>query len=163
MEPVCCSMSSSNCCFLTCIQVSQEAGQVAHLFKNFPQFVVIQTVKGFSIVNKVEVDAFWNCFAFSMIQWMLAIWSLIPLSFLSPAWTSGSQWFMYCWSLAWGFWAFLCLRVRWVQLCSSLNILWHCLALGLEWKLTFSSPVATGLHFPNLLAFWVQHFHSIIF
>ena len=59
LEPVCCSMSSSNCCFLTCIQVSQEAGQVvwyAHLFKNFPQFIVIHTVKGFGIVNKAETD-----------------------------------------------------------------------------------------------------------
>ena len=36
-----------------------------------------------------------------MIQWMLAIWSLVPLPFLNPAWTSGSSWFMYCWSLAW--------------------------------------------------------------
>ena len=55
LEPVCCSMSSSNCCFLTCIQISQEAGQVvlySHHFKNFPQFVVIHTVKGFGIVNK---------------------------------------------------------------------------------------------------------------
>ena len=60
LESVCCSMSSSNCCFLTCTQNSQEAG-----------------------------------------QWMLAIWSLLPLSFLKPAWTSGSSWFMYCWSLAW--------------------------------------------------------------
>ena len=54
-------MSSSNCCFLTCIQVSQEAGEVAwysHLFKNFPQFGVIHTVKGFGIVNKAEVDFF---------------------------------------------------------------------------------------------------------
>ena len=45
-------MSSSNCCFLTCIQVSQEAGQVvwySHLFQNFPQFIMIHTVKGFSI------------------------------------------------------------------------------------------------------------------
>ena len=53
LEPVCCSMSSSNCCFLTCIQVSQEAGQVvwySHLFQNFPQFLVIHTVKGFGIV-----------------------------------------------------------------------------------------------------------------
>ena len=59
----------SNCCFLTCIQVSQEAGKVAwysHLFKKFlfPQFVVIYTVKGFSIVNEAEVDAFleFSCF-----------------------------------------------------------------------------------------------------
>ena len=54
-------MSSSNCCFLTCIQISQKAGQVAlysHVFKNFPQFVVIHTVKAFSIVNKAGVDVF---------------------------------------------------------------------------------------------------------
>ena len=52
-------MSSSNCCFLTCIQVSQEAGKVvwySHLYKNFPKFVVIHTVKGFSIVNEAEED-----------------------------------------------------------------------------------------------------------
>ena len=54
-------MFSSNCCFLTCIQVSQETGQMvwySHLFKNFPQFVVIHTVKNFGIVNKAEVDVF---------------------------------------------------------------------------------------------------------
>ena len=44
---------------------------------------------------------FWNSLAFSMIQRMLAIWSLVPLPFLKPAWTSGSSRFMYCWSLAW--------------------------------------------------------------
>ena len=61
LEPVCCSMSSSNCCFWTCIQISQEAGQVvwySHLLKNFPQFIVIHTVKGFGIVNKAEIDIF---------------------------------------------------------------------------------------------------------
>ena len=61
LEPVCCSMSSSNCCFLTCIQISQEAGQVirhSHLSQNFPQFIVIHTVKGFGIVNKAEIDVF---------------------------------------------------------------------------------------------------------
>ena len=54
-------MSSSNCCFLTWIQVSQEAGQVvwyAHLFQNCPQFIVVHTVKGFGIVNKTEIDVF---------------------------------------------------------------------------------------------------------
>ena len=54
-------MSSSNCCFLTCIQVSHEAGQVvwyAHLFQNCPQFIVIHTVKGIGIVNKAEIDNF---------------------------------------------------------------------------------------------------------
>ena len=54
-------MSSPNCCFLTCIQISQEADQVvwhSHFFKNCPQFVVIHTVKGFGIVNKAEIDVF---------------------------------------------------------------------------------------------------------
>ena len=61
VETVCCSMSSSNCCFLTCIQISQEAGQVvwySHLSQNFPQFVIIHTVKGFGIVNEAEIDVF---------------------------------------------------------------------------------------------------------
>ena len=61
LEPVCGSMSSSNCCFLTCIQISQEAGQIvwySHLFENFPQFIVIHTVEGFGIVNKAEIDVF---------------------------------------------------------------------------------------------------------
>ena len=61
LEPVYCSMSSSNCCFLTCIQISQEAGQVvwySHLVMNFPQFIVIHTVKGFGVVNKAEIDVF---------------------------------------------------------------------------------------------------------
>ena len=59
LEPVCCSMSSSNCCFLTCIQISQEAGQVVwYSLKIFPQFVVIHTVKGFGVVNKAKVDVF---------------------------------------------------------------------------------------------------------
>ena len=67
LEPVCCSMSSSNCCFLTCIQVSQEAGQVvwySQIFQNFPQFIVIHTVKGFGTVNKAEIDVFMelSCF-----------------------------------------------------------------------------------------------------
>ena len=54
-------MSSSNCCFLTCIQISQEAGQVvrySHPFQNFPQFIVIHTIKCFGIVDKAELDAF---------------------------------------------------------------------------------------------------------
>ena len=61
MEPVCCYMFSSNCCFLTCIQISQEACQVvwySHLFKNCPQFVVVHTVKGFGVVNRAEAEVF---------------------------------------------------------------------------------------------------------
>ena len=63
-------------CFLTCIQVSQEPGKViwySHLFKNFLQFIVIHTVKGIDIVNKAEINVFWNSFAFLMIQGMLVI------------------------------------------------------------------------------------------
>ena len=61
LKQVRCSMYSSNYCFLTCIQVSREAGKIvwySHLFKKFPQFVMIHTVKGFSIVNQAEVDVF---------------------------------------------------------------------------------------------------------
>ena len=61
LEPVRCSMSGSKCCFWTCIQISQEAGKVvwySHLFKNFPQFVVIHLVKGFGIVSKAKVNVF---------------------------------------------------------------------------------------------------------
>ena len=73
LEPVHCSMSGSKCCFLTCIQISKEAGKVvwySHLLKNLPQFVVIYTVKGFGIISKAEVDFFWNSLAFLMIQQM---------------------------------------------------------------------------------------------
>ena len=69
-------MSGSNCCFLTWIQTLQEAGKVfwySHLFKNFPEFVVTHTVKGFSVVSEVGKDAFLIFFAFSMIQQMLAV------------------------------------------------------------------------------------------
>ena len=65
LEPVCYSMSSSNCCFLTCIQISQETGQVvwySHLLKNFPKFVVIHTVKGCGVVNKADVFLELSCF-----------------------------------------------------------------------------------------------------
>ena len=83
LEPVCCSMSSSNCCFLTCIQVSQEAGQVvwySHLLKNFPQFIVIHTVKGFGIVNKAEMDVFLELSCMTCL-YILEIKSLSAVSF----------------------------------------------------------------------------------
>ena len=96
-------MPGYNCCFLTCIQVSQEADNMvwySHLFKNFTQFVFIHTVKGFSVVSEAEVDVFLEFFCF-FYDPMLVIWSLVLLPFLNPAWTSGSSQFMYCWSLAW--------------------------------------------------------------
>ena len=61
LEPVCWSMSSSNCCFLTCIQISQKASQVvwySYLLKNLPQFAEIYTVKGTGKINTAEVDCF---------------------------------------------------------------------------------------------------------
>ena len=141
-------MSSSNCCFLTWLQISQEAEQVvwySHLFQNFLQFSVIHTVKGCGVVNKAEVDVFLelSCFfddpadvgnlisgssAFSKSS--LNVWKFTVHVLLKPGLEN--------------FWALLYWRVRWVQLCGSLNILWDCLSLGLEWKWTFSSPVATA-------------------
>ena len=150
LEPVYCSMSSSNCWFLTCIQISQEAGQVvwySHLFQNFPQFVVMHTVKGFCVFSKAKENAFLEISCLFNDPRMLEICFLVPLSFLHPAWTSGSSWFRYCWSLAWRILCITLLVWIWEQLCSSLNIFWHCLSLGLEWKLTFSSPVATAEFF----------------
>ena len=70
LKPVCFSISGSNYCFLTCIQISQEAGKVvwySHLFQNFPQFVVIHTIKGFGVVSKAEVENF--------LELLLFLWS----------------------------------------------------------------------------------------
>ena len=102
LEPVCCYMSSSNCCFLTCIQISQEAGQVvwySHLFKNFP--VCGDPHKAFGIVNKAEIDIFLE---FSSLFYDPAyVGNLISDSsaFSKSSLKSGSSWFTYCWSLAW--------------------------------------------------------------
>ena len=164
LEPFCCSMSSSNCCFLTCIQVSQEAGQVvwySHLLKSFPQFIVIHTVKSFGIVNKAEVDVF---LAFSMIQHMLAIWSLVPLPFLNPAWTSGSSQLTYCWNLAWRILSITLLACEMsavVQSCE-LSLALPFFGIGMKTDL-YQSYWKPLLSFQNLLAYWVHHFHSIIF
>ena len=68
----------------------------SHLFKNFPKFAMIHIVKDFSIVKKADVDIFLEFFAFSMIQQMLAIGSLVPLPFLNPVCTSGSSQCTYC-------------------------------------------------------------------
>ena len=159
-------MSSSNCCFLTCIQISQEAGKVvwySHLLKNFP-VVVIHTVKGFGIVNKAKVDVFLelSCFSYDPVdvgnsicgssafsKASLNIWKLVLGSHPVEAWLGD-------------FWALLCYCVRWVQLCSSLNILWHCLSLGSKWKLTFSSPMATA-EFSKLVFHIIQIIKYLFF
>ena len=109
-ELVYCSMSGSDCCFLTCIQISREVGKMVwyfHLFKNFPHRILLEfstllwATQSKVLAQSIMLMFFWNSLAFSMIQWMLAIWYLVPLSFLNPAWTPGSSWFTYCWSLTW--------------------------------------------------------------
>ena len=141
-------MSSSNCCFLTCIQISQEASQVvwySHLFQNFPQFIVIHTSQRLWHSQSSRSRCFSGTLAFLMIQRMLEIWSLVPLPFLKPAWTSGISWFTYCWSL--------CLE-NFEHYFTSMWDEWNCVVvwtffgtaffLGMEWKLPISSPVATA-------------------
>ena len=116
LEPVCCSMSGSNCCFLTCIHNYQEAGKVvcySHLFKKFPQFVVIYTVKAFGIINKAEIDVFleFSCFfndlayvgnlisgssAFSKSS--LNIWKFIVHALLKPCLENFEYYFASMWN-----------------------------------------------------------------
>ena len=94
LGPVCCSMSISNCCFLTCIETSQEAGQLvwySHLLKNFPHFCA-----------DPHSQRLWHndVFLELSVQRILAICSLVSLPFLNPAWSESSQ-FTYRWSLTW--------------------------------------------------------------
>ena len=165
LEPVCCSMSSSNCSLLSCIEISQEACQVvwySHLLKNFPQFIVIHTVKGFGIVNKAEIDVFLklSCFfhdpaelsnlisgssAFSEIS--LNIWKFMVHVLLKSGLENSEHCFTSMWDecncvVVWAFFAFA--------------FLW-------DWNENWPFPVLWPLLiFPNLMAYWVQHFHSII-
>ena len=159
-------MSSSNCCFLTCIQVSQEAGQMvwySHLFQNFQQFIVIHTLKGFGIVNKAEIHVFLElcCFfdypadignlisgssAFSKIS--LSIWKFSVHVLLKP----GLENFEYCFTSVW-------------DECNCV-VVWAFFGVAFlrDWNENGPYPVLWPLlSFPNLLAYWVQHFHSIIF
>ena len=133
LEPVCCSMSSSNCCFLTCIQVSQEAGQViwySHLFQNFPQFIVIHTVKGFGIVNKAEIDIFLELSCFShdpadagnlisgssvFSKTSLNIWKFTVHVLLKPGLENFEHYFTSVWDECncAVVWAFFCIAFPW--------------------------------------------------
>ena len=166
LEPVWCSMYSSNCCFLTCIQISQEAGQVvwySHLFQNLPQFIVIYRVKGFGIVNKAEIDVFLelSCFfhdpadvgnlisrssTFSKTSLNISKFTVHVL--LKPGLENVEHYFTSMWDECncVVIWAFV-----------SIAFLW-------DWNENWPFPVLWPLlSFPNLLAYWVQHFHSIIF
>ena len=93
----------------------------------------------------------------------VGIWSLVPLPFLKPAWTSGSSWFTYCWRLAWRI-----LRIPLLACEMSCNypVVWTFFGTAFlwDWNENWPFPVLWPLlSLPNLLAYWVQHFHSIIF
>ena len=119
----------------------------SHLFQNFPQFVVIHTVKGFVIVNEEEIGVFsWNSLAPLMIQWMLAIWSLVPLPFLNPAWTSGSSWSMYCWSMAW---RILSITLLSCEMSANCVVVWAFFDIAFLWDWNENWP------FPVLWPCWV--------
>ena len=156
-------MSSSNCCFLTCIQISQEADQVvwySHVFQNFPQFIVIHTVKGFGIVNKAEIDVFLERFCFfddpadvgnlisgssAFSKSSLNIWKFIVDVLLKPCLENFEHYFTSMWNecnfvVVWAFFGIF--------------FLW-------DWNENWPFPVLWPLlSFPNLLEYWMQHFHS---
>ena len=165
VEPVHCSMSCSNCCFFTCIQISQEADKVvwySHHFKDFPQSVVIHTVKGFLVVNEAEVDVFLelSCFFDDPAD----VGNLISGSsaFSKTSLNIGSSWFMYCWSLAW---RILSITLLVWDECNCV-VVWTFFVIAFLWGWNENWPFPVLwplLSFPNLLAYWVQHFHSIIF
>ena len=153
-------MSSSNCFFLTFIQVSQEAGKVvwySHLFKNFPQFIMIHIVKGFGIVNKagdvfLELSCFFdeptdvgnlNSGSSAFSKSSLNIWKFTVHILLKLGLENFERYFASVWDEC------------------NLSILWHCLSLGLEWKLTFSSPVATAefSKFGGILSAALSQYH----
>ena len=163
LEPVCCSMSSSNCCFLTCIQISQEAGKMAwysHPLKNFPQFIVIHTVKGFGIVNKAEVDVFLelSCFfddpmvvanlisgSSAISKSSLNIWKFMVHVLLKPGLENFQHYF--------------------AGVCDECNcvVVWTFFCIVFLWDWNENWPFPATSEFSKLLAYWVQHFHSIIF
>ena len=130
-EPVQFPMFGSNCCFLSCIQVSQEAGQVvwySHFFKNFPQFVVIHRVKGFGVVYKAEVNVFLelSCFfddptdvgnlisgSSGFSKSSLNIWKFTVHVLLKPGLETFEHYFPSMWNeyncaVVWAFWPYCC-------------------------------------------------------
>ena len=91
--------------------------------KNIPELVVIHTSQRIWCSQGSRVDVFWNSFAFSMIQCILAIWSLVPLPFLNPACASGNYWFRYCLNLPWRILNITLLARKVSTMVGSLNIL----------------------------------------
>ena len=146
------------CCFLTCIQISQETGQVVwyfHLFRNFPKFVVIHTIKGFGMVNKAGVYVFLEFSCFSDIakgvenltpgcsassKSSLNIWKFTVHILLKPGFENFEHYFasMWDWCNCVVVWAFFGIAFLW------------------DWNENWPFPVLWPLlSFPNLLAYWV--------
>ena len=160
-------MSSSNCCFLTCIQFSQEIVQVflySHLFHNFPQFIVIHTVERLwcnqysSSICFLEICHFFHdamdvsnlisgSSAFSKSS--LNIWKFLVHILLKP----GLENFEHYFARVWDEW--------------NCVVVWTFFGIAFVWDWNENWPffpiLQPLLGFPNLLAYWVQHFHSIIF
>ena len=165
-EPVCCSMSSFNCCFLTCIQVYQETGKAvwySHLFKNFPQSVVIHTVKSFSVVNEAEVDVF--------LEFLCVFYDPADVGNL----ISSSSAFSKSSLNIWKFLALISLKHSLKDFEHYLASMWNecnCMVVGTffgiaflwDWNENWPFPVQWPLlSLPNLPTHWVQHFDSNIF
>ena len=152
--------------FLTCIQVSQESDKVvwySHLLKYFPQFVVIHTVKSFSVVSEAEIDVFleFSCFFYNptdvgilisgssvFSKSSLNIWKFTVYLLLKPGLENFEHYFTRVWDE-----------------CNCV-VVWAVFGIGFLWDWNenwlFQVPWPL-LSFPNLLAYWVQHFQSIIF
>ena len=150
-------MSSSNCCFSTCVQISQKAGQVvcySHLLRNFPVSCDPHSQRLYSIVNKAEVDVFLELSCLFYDPTDVAIWSLVRLPFLNPAGTSGSSQFMYSWSLAWRI--FECNFASLGDECNC-AVVWTFFGIAFLWDSNENWPFPVLwplLSFPNFLAYW---------
>ena len=133
LELVCCSMSSSNCCFLTYLRISQEASQVvwySHLFKNFSQFVVVHILKVFSIVSRAEIDIYLDVSWFfndptdvdnlisgssAFSKSSLNIWKLMVHVLLKPGLENFEHYITSLWDACncAVVWAFFCIAFLW--------------------------------------------------
>ena len=152
-----CSMSSSNCCFLSCIQVSQEADQVdwySHLFQNCPQFIVNHTVKDFGIVNKAE-DVFLELSCFFNVPANVGNFISCSSAFSKTSlniWKFTVKLVKHYFTIVW-------------DECNCV-VVWAFFSIAFlrDWNENWPFPVLWPLlSFPDLLTYWVQHFHSIIF
>ena len=156
------SVYDSNCHFLTYIQTFQETGKViwySHFLKNFPKFVVVLYVKGFSIISEADENVFWDSLAFSMIQWILPIWYLVP------------QTSLYIWKFSVHVVLKLSLKEfehyfasKWDECNCMIGWTFIGIAFLLDWKENWPFPALWPLlSFPNLLTYWMQHFKASFF